>query len=545
MSGTRVAPTFCCICRHARDARPLAAAAKQANESRSLSTASLTATALEQSKRNIKQVSLPSILRYPRPPECLDPKARGSEDFSSEPKVYHYAHEDLLSRAPEDSRSSMSKAGFFSKSRGTASPALAAASQAPPSTSPLVPVFTPIPAPLPSPVLSNGMPNPEIRWRPKPDSTLAHDLAQYQALGKFRLTVLVVLTAMSGYAMCPVDPTSTQAAMDVLAQTISTLPSGTSLEALAVTAPSTPSSPANNLALSVLLPATVGTGLCSASAATFNEIIEAPYDAQMARTRGRPLPRRYVSPLQAATFGALTGSIGVATLYAINPLCAGIGLGTILLYCPVYTIMKRHTIWNTWLGAVVGALPPMIGWAACTDSLSPMTQPGAYALFALLFFWQFPHFMALAHTVRSSYASSGYHMLAAVDPRKNALVALRYTLAMIPLCLSFPYLGLTNAIFPFLSLVPNGLMTVAAWKFWTHRSDRTAKVLFWASLVQLPVVLIMAMLCKNGLWGSDELAEDEALAVGADAGKETPSSQSVSTSENGRLSTADTASKLV
>ncbi|KAK4056371.1 Protoheme IX farnesyltransferase, mitochondrial [Microbotryomycetes sp. JL221] len=442
-------------------------------------------------------------------------------DKTHQPQTYKYAHEDLLSRTPEaDKRSKPTSAGFFSSRQTKPSSAAAAASQAPPpSTSPLIPAFTPLPTPMPPPVMSNGMPNPEIRWRPKPESTLAHEFAQYQALGKFRLTVLVVLTAMSGYAMCPVDPSSTQAAMDVLAQTISTsLPSGTSIEVLAPTTPVTPPSPANNLALSVLLPATVGTGLCSASAATFNEIIEAPYDAQMARTRGRPLPRRYVSPLQAATFGALTGSIGLATLYAINPLCAGIGLGTILLYCPIYTITKRHTVWNTWIGAVVGALPPLIGWAACTDSLSPVTQPGAWALFGLLFAWQFPHFMALAHTVRSSYASSGYHMLAAIDPRQNSLVALRYSIAMVPLCLAFPWLGLTNMVFAWLSLVPNGLMTVAAWRFWKQRNDRTAKVLFWVSLVQLPVVLIMAMLCKKGLWGSDELAVDEAQAVGATSG---------------------------
>ncbi|KAM0789808.1 hypothetical protein ACM66B_006659 [Microbotryomycetes sp. NB124-2] len=530
MSSTRLAPAFCCACRHGKSARP-SAVAERTNGLRSLSTTTPRWTTDKGKARaasswlSMHSVARPTSLAGRAPTttklanylsrRCASSSTSSGTPFSTEnePKVYQYAHEDLLSRTPERSRSSTPKTGFFSKSRGGSSAPLAS-TQAPPSTSPLVPVFTPIPTPLPSPVLSNGLPNPEIRWRPKPESTLAHDLAQYQALGKFRLTVLVVLTAMSGYAMCPVDPSTTQAAMDVLAQTISTLPSGASLESLAMTAPSTPSSPANNLALSVLLPATVGTGLCSASAATFNEIIEAPYDAQMARTRGRPLPRRYVSPLQAATFGALTGSIGVATLYAINPLCAGIGLGTIILYCPIYTIMKRHTIWNTWLGAVVGALPPLIGWAACTDSLSPVTQPGAYALFALLFFWQFPHFMALAHTVRSSYASSGYHMLAAIDPRKNALVSLRYTLAMIPLCLSFPCLGLTNMVFPFLSLVPNGLMTVAAWKFWKQRTDRTAKVLFWASLVQLPVVLIMAMLCKKGLWGSDELAEDEAMAIG-------------------------------
>lgn len=419
-----------------------------------------------------------------------------------------YAHEDLLSRTPSHHtpRRSTARPGYFSRSFLAPEAPLP-----PPSTSPLVPLASPVPQSLPQTVLSNGLPNPDIRWRPKPLSTVSDDLALYKTLAKAKLSALVVLTTMAGYAMCPVDPTSTHAAMDAFAQQLSsTLPAGTSLDAIAgPLATSVSSSPANNLTLSVLLPAAVGTALCSASAATFNELIEAPYDAQMARTRARPLPRRYMTPLQASTFGALTGVVGVGTLYAINPLAASLGLGTILLYCPLYTIAKRHTIYNTWLGAVVGSIPPLIGWAACTDSLSPWTQPGAYAFFALLFFWQFPHFMALSHTLRSSYASSGYRMLAVLDPAKNALVGLRYSLALIPLCATFPALGLTNAVFPWLASVPNGIMAVTAWRFWRKREDRRAKLMFWASLVHLPVVLIMAMLCKKGLWGPTEEEEDE------------------------------------
>ncbi|PAK71764.1 hypothetical protein B8W95_13125, partial [Staphylococcus pasteuri] len=85
---------------------------------------------------------------------------------------------------------------------------------------------------------------------------------------------------------------------------------------------------------------------------------------------------------------------------------------------------KRHTVYNTWIGSLVGAIPPLIGWAACTASIDPISQPGAWALFGVMFAWQFPHFMSLAHTLRSSYASSGYRMLAVLDPPKNALVSL-------------------------------------------------------------------------------------------------------------------------
>ncbi|KAJ8291575.1 Protoheme IX farnesyltransferase, mitochondrial [Rhodotorula toruloides] len=429
-----------------------------------------------------------------------------------------YAHEDLLlpsstgrripSRPASPARQRDSKA-FFSPSYLVAEePPLP-----PPSTSPLVPLSTPIPAALPPTVLSNGLPNPDIRWRAPPQTTIRDDVQLYKALGKFKLSSLVVLTTMAGYAMCPVDPSTTAAAMDAFAQSLgSSLPSDTSLLPSATN--TLGASPANNLTLSVLLPTTVGTTLCAFSAAAFNQLIEASYDAQMARTRNRPLPKRTVTPLHAATYGALTGSVGLATLYAMNPLSAFLGLFTIVLYCPLYTISKRHSVYNTWIGSVVGAIPPLIGWAACTASVDPISQPGAWALFGLMFAWQFPHFMSLAHTLRSSYASSGYRMLAVLDPPKNALVSLRYSLALVPLCAVFPYLGLTNAAFAYLSLLPNGLLAVAAWRFWKKREERRAKELFWASLVQLPVILALAMACKKGLWGEDE-NDEEVLAEAA------------------------------
>lgn len=473
-----------------------------------------------------------------------------------------YAHEDLLlpsstapSRRSDPPRSSSPRAKGNPKAQPYFSPSYLLADEPPlppPSTSPLVPLSSPIPAPLPPSVLSTGLPNPQVRWRAHPQTSIADDVTLYKQLGKFKLSSLVVLTTMAGYAICPVDPATATAAMDALAVSLGDT-SGVVPSALAGG-----SVVANSLTLSVLLPATVGTTLCAFSAAAFNQLIEAPYDAQMARTRARPLPKRVVTPLHAATYGVLTGSVGLATLYAINPLSAFLGLFTIVLYCPLYTISKRHSVYNTWLGALVGALPPLIGWAACTNSVDPLTQPGAWALPALLFAWQFPHFMSLAHTLRSSYASSGYRMLAVLDPRKNALVSLRYALAILPLCAAYPALGLTNAAFVWLSLAPNGLLAVTAWRFWRRREERRAKELFWASLVRLslyisislssppppplnlssrplrarartdpprlprtpppplssflarfasqihlPVVLALAMVCKKGLWGED------------------------------------------
>ncbi|GAA5883671.1 hypothetical protein JCM16303_004757 [Sporobolomyces ruberrimus] len=448
---------------------------------------------------------------------------REASTSSKSPPVY--AHEDLLSTSSTNpprstspsspsspssrkSRRSAKPPSFFSQSYLQA-PAVTASDEAPlppPSTSPLVPISSPLPRPLPSSLLSNGLPNPLIRWRPRPQTTIQQDIDLYKALGKFKLSSLVVLTTMAGYAMCPVDPTVTSAAVDAFAQSLSSSTLASTSQSILS---SLGSSPANNLTLSVLLPTTVGTTLCAFSAASFNQLIESPYDAQMARTRARPLPKRSVTPLHSFFYGTLTGSLGLTTLYFINPLSSFLGIFTIILYCPLYTIAKRHSIYNTWLGALVGALPPLIGWSACTDSLDPTTQPGAWCLFALMFFWQFPHFNSLAHTLRSSYASSGYRMLSVLDPPKNALVSLRYSLALLPLCtVGFPILGLTNWWFAGLSLVPNGLMGVCAWRFWRKREERRAKELFWSSLVQLPVVLVLMLGCKKGLWGGDEEEEE-------------------------------------
>ena len=150
-------------------------------------------------------------------------------------------------------------------------------------------------------------------------------LHHYLHLSKSRLTALVVLTAMSGVALSP---------------TPTTLP--------------------------VLLSTAVGTALCSASANTLNQLQEMPFDAQMARTRTRPLVRRAISPLHAMGFATFTGIAGPILLWTmVNPTTAILGTANIALYAGVYTWMKRKSPLNTWVGSVVGALPPLMGWVAC------------------------------------------------------------------------------------------------------------------------------------------------------------------------------------
>ncbi|KAJ3734162.1 protoheme IX farnesyltransferase [Lentinula guzmanii] len=309
----------------------------------------------------------------------------------------------------------------------------------------------------------------------------------YWQLSKSNLTVLNVLTAMSGVALSPLPTT-----------------------------------------VPVLLATAVGTALCSASANTLNQIQEVPFDAQMARTRMRPIVRRAISPLHATAFAAVTGITGPAILWTMtNPTTAIIGAGTLALYAGPYTWMKRKSIANTWLGAVVGAAPPVMGWTACGGQLIPSPSypihifPPSFvsslpdtvldpslinsplaplALFALLFSWQFPHFNSLSYVVRGSYAQAGCHMLSVLDPRKNALVSLRHALILIPACsVLIPLSGLTTWWFALSSLFPNIVLLRASWIFWKNGGEKQARTLFRHCLWYLPLILGMMMAHKQGV----------------------------------------------
>lgn len=329
-------------------------------------------------------------------------------------------------------------------------------------------------------------------WRPVPEFTFRRRVALYKALSKFRLSSLVILTAMGGYTMVPPD------AVTLAADTFASVSPGL-----------LPSS--TTFSLPTLLSTAAGTLLCAASTNTVNQIVEAPYDAQMARTRGRPLVRRIVTPFHAAAFAGLTGTAGVGILACfVNPLTAGLGLANVLLYALVYTPLKRVSIVNTWVGAVVGAIPPLMGWSAVVNSIDPVTQPGAWILFFVVFAWQFPHFNSFAHTHRRDYAKAGYRMMSVTDPKLNARVALRYALLFFPLCsYVIPAVGLTSWSFAAWSLAPNLLMAAPAWEFWKARTDKAAKRLFWASLVHMPLLLVLMMVTKKREQKEDEVVEGE------------------------------------
>ncbi|PPQ75674.1 hypothetical protein CVT24_001937 [Panaeolus cyanescens] len=276
----------------------------------------------------------------------------------------------------------------------------------------------------------------------------------------------------------------------------------------------------------ILLATAAGTALCSASANTLNQIQEVPFDAQMARTRTRPLVRRAITPGHAATFAAVTGVAGPVLLWTVvNPVAAGIGAANIVLYAGVYTWMKRKTIWNTWVGSIVGALPPLMGWSACGGKFLPSSDyPVQYflpnfiqsnpipldlslidnplspfALAMVLFSWQFPHFNALSHLVRESYTQAGYKMLSVLSPAKNALVSLRHATLLIPICsVLVPLSGLTTWMFALTSLVPNLICARAAWYFWRRGGEKEARVVFQHSLWYIPVIMGLMMFHKQG-----------------------------------------------
>ncbi|KAG8739765.1 Protoheme IX farnesyltransferase, mitochondrial [Ceratobasidium sp. 414] len=346
---------------------------------------------------------------------------------------------------------------------------------------------------------------PLTAYTPVPPFALKTRLKVYAQLSKSRLTTLVVLTAMSGVALCPL-PTTVPA----------------------------------------LLATAAGTALCSACANTFNQIAEVPLDAQMVRTRTRPLVRRIISPAHAAAFGITSGAAGVAILAAcVNPLTAALGTFNILLYSGVYTYMKRRSILNTWVGAVVGAIPPLMGWTACgghllpsaehpftyvwpstvtgAADLIPLDNPfAAVTLFAFLFAWQFPHFNAVSHLTRAGYAQAGYRMLSVLNPQHNSLVGFRYALAFIPICsVMAPLSGLTTWWFALTSLPFNAVLAHGAWRFWREGSEKAARQVWRQCLWYLPVMLALMMASKPSLnWSQSikqtlgyEVAEEQDTVV--------------------------------
>ncbi|KAI0450585.1 UbiA prenyltransferase family-domain-containing protein [Xylaria acuta] len=319
-----------------------------------------------------------------------------------------------------------------------------------------------------------------------PTSSLRRQLSLYLALSKPRLTVLVVLTAMAPYALYPVpDFISPSIGLD------------------------TPS--LSPLTLAFL---TTGTALCSASANALNMLYEPAWDAMMSRTRNRPLVRGLLSRRRALAFAVSAALAGVGGLYfGVNPTVAFLGAANIALYAGVYTPLKRVSWLNTWAGAVVGGIPPLMGWAAAAgeyatadgsfrELLLTPDAVGGWLLAALLFAWQFPHFMALSWSIRDEYRVAGHQMLCWVNPARNARVALRYSFAFLPICVGLCAAGVTEWSFAVTSLPVNVWLAREAVRFRRHEGFKgSARGLFWASVWHLPAIMVLALAQKKGMWG--------------------------------------------
>jgi len=274
-------------------------------------------------------------------------------------------------------------------------------------------------------------------------------LSDYVALAKPRLNVLVVASSAAGYYL------------------------------------GSPSAPQ----LTPMALAVGGTALVAGGAAVLNQVYERDTDALMMRTRLRPLPDHRVGIDEARAFGIALAAAGIAVLsLSANLLAALVAAATLLIYLAVYTPLKRRSAISTLVGAVPGALPPLIGWTAGRGAI----DAGGWTLFAIVFLWQIPHFMAIAWMYRDDYAKAGFPMLPVIDPagRRAARQAVVYAAALIPASAIPALVGLSGAVYLTIAMgLGIGLLGLAC-GFAASRTDRSARWLFFGSITYLPILWI-------------------------------------------------------
>jgi protoheme IX farnesyltransferase len=272
-------------------------------------------------------------------------------------------------------------------------------------------------------------------------------LSDYAALAKPRLNVLVVASSAAGYYLA-----------------------------------SSSAPPLAPMALAV-----GGTALVAGGAAVLNQVYERDTDALMMRTRMRPLPDRRVSVDEARTFGIVLAAAGIAVLsFSANLLAALVAAATLAIYLAVYTPLKRRSAISTLVGAVPGALPPLIGWTAGRGAI----DAGGWALFAIVFLWQIPHFMAIAWMYRDDYRRAGFPMLPVVEPdgARTGRQALLYALALVPVSLVPTLVGIAALTYFWFALALGLVFLVLSARFARVRSEARARALFYGSLLYLPLI---------------------------------------------------------
>ena len=235
-----------------------------------------------------------------------------------------------------------------------------------------------------------------------------------------------------------------------------------------------------------------GTGLVASGAAALNQLLERDYDAKMRRTASRPLPSGRLQPATVAIFGGAASVAGLIYLAAlVNLITSVIGAVTLVSYLFIYTPLKRLTWANTLVGAIPGALPPLMGWTAARNELGNE----GWALFAILAFWQLPHFFAIAWMYRDEYAKAGFIMLPNVDPdgSRTAQQAVSNTIALMIVSLAPFVFGMSGKVYLASALIFGAAFLLCAFQFSRRLNLASARQLFFASILYLPALL--AVMC--------------------------------------------------
>ena len=280
--------------------------------------------------------------------------------------------------------------------------------------------------------------------------------SDFAELVKVRLTLLVLLTTAVGFYLGAVDPINYVA----------------------------------------LLHAVFGTALAAAGAAALNQWWERRLDALMERTRTRPIPAGRMLPRDALVVGSVLAFAGVIYLArACNGLAASLAAATILIYIFAYTPLKRISTGNTLVGAIPGALPPVIGWVAA----SGRPELGAWSLFAILFFWQLPHFFSIAWMYREDYVRAGFQMVSSGDETgtRSASQSVFFCIILLLVGGIPAFLGVVNSAYLPAELILNGLFIFVAMRFLRTQALADARKLFFASIIYLPLLLITLVLTKS------------------------------------------------
>jgi protoheme IX farnesyltransferase len=290
--------------------------------------------------------------------------------------------------------------------------------------------------------------------------------------------------------------------------------------------------------VSILTATLLGTALTSGSATALNQYLEVPFDSQMKRTQNRPLVVGHITPLHAIGFATVSGITGLTLLSCVNSLTAILGASNLLLYAFIYTPMKRAHVANTWVGAIVGAIPPVMGFTAANNfigiylfrvfainnsnqtfiaikikilflmlRIDCFTDMSAILMGLILYSWQFPHFNALSWNMRHDYARAGFRMMSVTEPKLCLDTALRHS-CFILIYSTLMCTCLTTWTFGVDSLPLNVYLIYLSWKFRSDPNSKTSRKLFFYSLIHLPAIIMLMLISKRRITDKTKVSND-------------------------------------